>query len=107
MFRYKNTPALLAANAGALDAVCCLLSLGAELLCTNEKGHNLIHSAALRFHTNVLEYFIDNPHEGLSVWDVIVGRFAAFIPRSVQKIYLYVTSIFLSQPSRNASLKGY
>ncbi|KAF6036409.1 ANKAR [Bugula neritina] len=69
----KNTPMLLAASSGALESVCCLISLGAELLRTNEKQQNLIHLATLRFHTNVLDYFICNVHPGISVWTVLVS----------------------------------
>lgn len=64
---------LLAASSGALEAVCCLISLNAEVLRTNDKNHNLIHLATLRFHTNILEYFIAHEHPGLSVWTVLVG----------------------------------
>lgn len=66
---------LLAASSGALEAVQCLIKLGAEVLRTNEQGHNMIHLAAKRFHTNILEYFIHTKHEGISVWHVLVGQF--------------------------------
>lgn len=73
-YRAKNTPMLLASSSGALECVCCLIGLGAEILRTNEKNHNLIHLAALRFHTNILEYFINHEHPGVSVWTVLVGK---------------------------------
>ena len=73
-YRLKNTPMLLAASSGALEAVCCLIELGADILRTNEKHHNLIHLAALRFHTNILDFFISHEHPGVSVWNVLVCK---------------------------------
>lgn len=77
---------LLAASSGALEAVCCLISLGAEILRTNEKHHNLIHLAALRFHTNILDYFIRHKYPGVSVWDVLVCKFDILQYRSVSQM---------------------
>ena len=65
---------LLAASSGALESICCLIGLGAEILRTNDSGHNLIHLATLRFHTNILEYFIKHKHPGVCVWTILVGK---------------------------------
>ena len=74
MFSIGSTPLLLAASSGALSALRCLLSLGAYILRVDEEGNNLIHLAALRFHTNILEYFIQWNHPDIDVWQILVGE---------------------------------
>ena len=45
---YKWTPILLASSAGSLEAIKCLMELGANWLFHDDKGYNLIHIAAHR-----------------------------------------------------------
>ncbi|ELU04066.1 hypothetical protein CAPTEDRAFT_159631 [Capitella teleta] len=70
---YKSTPLLLAASSGALVCLKCLIDSGAQVLCTNAEGNNVIHLAAMRFHTNVLEFFIQWEHPEVPVWTLLVG----------------------------------
>ena len=70
----KSTPLLLAANAGALAGVKCLIQLGAHIGRQDEAGNNIVHLAALRFHTNVLEFFIEWNHPDVKVWEILVGK---------------------------------
>jgi ankyrin repeat protein len=42
----RKTPVMVAASAGSLEAVKCLISHGANLAFQNELGYNLIHVAA-------------------------------------------------------------
>ena len=44
----KWTPILLAASAGSLQSIKCLIALGANWTYTDDKGYNLIHIAAHR-----------------------------------------------------------
>ena len=69
-----STPLLLAASSGALSALRCLLSLGAYILRVDEEGNNMVHLAAMRFHTNILEYFIEWNHPDIQVWEILVGE---------------------------------
>ena len=64
---------LLAASAGALSALKCLIDLGAVVLRKDESGMNVIHLAAMRFHTNILEFFIQWNHPDVHVWKILVG----------------------------------
>ncbi|XP_064647682.1 ankyrin and armadillo repeat-containing protein-like isoform X2 [Lineus longissimus] len=68
-----STPLLLAASSGALSAVKCLIELGAGITRKDDGGNNMVHLAALRFHTNVLEYFIKWNHPDVHVWKLLVG----------------------------------
>lgn len=65
---------MLAASSGGLAAVKCLIDLGAYVLRTDEKSNNVIHLAALRFHTNILEFFIEWNHTDVPVWQLLVGE---------------------------------
>ena len=69
----ESTPILLAASSGALDAVKCLIGLGAQYTCIDKEGNGAVHLAALHFHTNTLEYFISWNHDEVPVWDLLVG----------------------------------
>ena len=73
-FSIGSTPLLLAASSGALTAMCCLINMGAYLLRKDEEGNNLIHLAALRFHTNILRFFIQWNHPQVPVWTLLVGE---------------------------------
>lgn len=73
----KNTPLLLAANSGALAAVKCLIALGANIRRINENGNNIIHLAALRFHTNILEHFIQWNNPAVQVWSILIEMLKA------------------------------
>ena len=68
----NETPLLLAASSGALDAVKCLLDLGANTQGVDSDGNNMVHIATLRLHTNVLEFFIVKDNLGISVWEILV-----------------------------------
>ena len=71
--RLRSSPLLLAASAGALSALKCLIDLGAVVLRKDESGMNVIHLAAMRFHTNILEFFIQWNHPDVHVWKILVG----------------------------------
>ncbi|XP_042192389.1 ankyrin and armadillo repeat-containing protein [Callorhinchus milii] len=75
---YRSTPLLLAAMVGALDVLQYLLSIGANWRKTDSKGNNLIHLAALYFHTEVLKYFIEQDMPGLPVWNLLIGMVETF-----------------------------
>lgn len=68
-----STPILLAASSGALDVIKCLIEAKAGYTVTNSQGNGVVHLAALHFHTNVLEYFIEWSNQELPVWDILVG----------------------------------
>ena len=70
----KSSPLLLAASSGALCAVMCLIELGALILKKDDSGNNIIHLAAMHFHTNVLEYFIQWDNPDVPVWSILVGK---------------------------------
>ena len=70
----KSTPLLLAASSGALKAVKCLIDMGAQVLRRDDDGDNVVHLAALRFHTNILEFFIQWSHPEVPVWSLLVGE---------------------------------
>lgn len=69
----KSTPLLLAASSGAVSVLKCLIDRGAYVLSHDENGDNAIHLAALRFHTNVLEFFIRWNHVEVDVWQTLIG----------------------------------
>lgn len=68
----RSTPLLLAASSGALAAVKCLINLGAEIRIKDTEGNNMVTLAALRFHTNVLEFLIELESVDAPVWKVLV-----------------------------------
>jgi ankyrin repeat protein len=72
-YRVKSTPLLLASSSGGLSAVKCLISLGADIRRIDAQGNNMVTLAALRFHTNVLEYFIEWNNPFIPVWRLLVG----------------------------------
>ncbi len=49
------------------------MELGAQVAKKDESGNNVIHLAALRFHTNVIEFFIKLNHRDVPVWKILVG----------------------------------
>ncbi|CAH1788258.1 unnamed protein product [Owenia fusiformis] len=69
----KSTPILLAASSGALASLRCLINLGANVTRQDDAGSSVIQLAALRFHTNILEFFIKWNREEVKVWDSLVG----------------------------------
>ena len=69
----KSTPLLLAASSGALSAVKCLIELSADIRRVDGQGDAMVILAAMRFHTNVLEYLIEWNNENVPVWDMLVG----------------------------------
>ena len=68
----RRTPILLAASSGALEAVKCLIALGANLTFLDEGNYNLINIAAHKSHTNILEYFIQNKYPQLDPWKILI-----------------------------------
>ncbi|CAF1213803.1 unnamed protein product [Adineta steineri] len=68
----QTTPLLLAATSGALDAVKCLVSLGANLAYKDTSSHTVIHVAVNNIHTNIIEYFIQLNSELVPTWPVLV-----------------------------------
>jgi ankyrin repeat protein len=77
--RLKSTPLLLAASSGALSTLKCLIDLGAYVLRCDENGNNAVHLAAMRYHANVLEFFIQWNHAEVDVWNTLVGTEADHI----------------------------
>lgn len=72
--RTKSVPLLLAASAGSLGSLKTLIDMGANILRRDEQGNNVVHLSALRFHTNVLEFFIKWDHSDVHVWTILVGK---------------------------------
>ncbi|XP_061167170.1 ankyrin and armadillo repeat-containing protein-like [Saccostrea echinata] len=68
----RSTPLLLAAGSGGLSAVKCLIKLGADISRVDAEGNGMINLAAMRFHTNVLEYLIEWGHKKAPVWTILV-----------------------------------
>lgn len=68
----NETPILLAASSGALDAVKCLIELGASVTDVDSECNNLVHIATLHLHTNILEFFIIEGDKEMSVWMIMV-----------------------------------
>ncbi|GFO42024.1 ankyrin and armadillo repeat-containing protein-like, partial [Plakobranchus ocellatus] len=68
----RSTPLLLAASSGGLAAVKCLINLGAEIRIKDAEGNNMVTLAALRFHTNILEFLIKLASPDAPVWKVLV-----------------------------------
>ncbi|XP_076094844.1 ankyrin and armadillo repeat-containing protein-like isoform X1 [Mytilus galloprovincialis] len=71
--KFRSTPLLLAASSGALSAVKCLIQLGAEISRKDSEDNGIVHLAALRLHTNVLEYLIESNYENAPVWKILVS----------------------------------
>jgi ankyrin repeat protein len=70
---YKWPPILLAASAGSLESIKCLMSSGANWTFHDDKGYNLIHIAAHRNHTNIIEYFITLSNPLMSATNIIIN----------------------------------
>ncbi|XP_065929233.1 ankyrin and armadillo repeat-containing protein isoform X4 [Magallana gigas] len=68
----RSTPLLLAASSGGLSAVKCLIKLGADISRLDGEGNGMVNLAAMRFHTNVLEYLIEWGHQKAPVWKILV-----------------------------------
>lgn len=64
---------MLAASSGAVCVVKSLIDLGAYVMRHDENGNNAVHLAALRFHTNVLEFFIEWNRGEVDVWQILIG----------------------------------
>lgn len=71
----RSTPLLLAASSGGLSAVKCLIKLGADISRLDGEGNGMVNLAAMRFHTNVLEYLIEWGHEKAPVWKILVSKY--------------------------------
>ena len=74
-FSIRSTPLLLAASSGGLSAVKCLIRLGADISRLDAEGNGMVNLAAMRFHTNVLEYLIEWSHEKAPVWKILVSMY--------------------------------
>ncbi|XP_023930596.1 ankyrin and armadillo repeat-containing protein-like [Lingula anatina] len=69
----RSPPLLLAAGAGALDCVICLINLQAKITACDSNKNNMVHLATLKLHTHVLEWLIKWDNKELPVWDLLVG----------------------------------
>ncbi len=69
----RQTPILVAASAGSLEAVKCLIKLGANISYHDEYSYNLIHLATHHSHKNVIEYFIENKYPQLHTWNLLIN----------------------------------
>ena len=69
----SSTPILLASSSGALDTVRFLIDLDVDYTITDANNNGAVHLAALHFHNNILEYFIEWDNSALPVWDLLVG----------------------------------
>lgn len=74
-FSVRSTPLLLAASSGGLSAVKCLIKLGADISRLDGEGNGMVNLAAMRFHTNVLEYLIEWGHQKAPVWKILVSKY--------------------------------
>ncbi|KAK3108352.1 hypothetical protein FSP39_006134 [Pinctada imbricata] len=68
----RSTPLLLAASSGALSVVKCLIELEADIARLDGDGNGMVNLAALRFHTNILEYLIEWNNDKVPVWRILV-----------------------------------
>ena len=75
-FSTRSSCLLLAASSGGLSAVKCLIDLGADITKVDGDGNNMVTLAALRFHTNILEFLIEWNHPDVPVWKLLVGQSA-------------------------------
>lgn len=73
----RKTPLLVAASAGSLEAVKCLISLGANITFHDENGYNIIHIAAHRNHTNIVDHFITNQYPQLPTWKLLINMLSS------------------------------
>ncbi|XP_078260750.1 ankyrin and armadillo repeat-containing protein [Rhinoraja longicauda] len=72
---YHATPLLLTAMAGAFDTLQYLLSLGADILKVDSEANNIVHLAALYFHTDILTFIIEQMIPELQVWNLLKGMY--------------------------------
>ncbi|BFY97941.1 hypothetical protein BsWGS_00981 [Bradybaena similaris] len=70
--KLMSTALLLAASAGALSVVKCLIKLSADVDARDTDNNNVVTLAALRFHTNVLQYLIEKDLPSVNVWQILV-----------------------------------
>ena len=73
-YSVRSTPLLLAASSGGLSAVKGLIGIGADFRRLDSDGNGIVSLAAMRFHTNVLEYLIEWNHPDVPVWKILVGE---------------------------------
>ena len=73
----RKTPILVAGSAGSLEAVKCLIHLGANIAFHDENGYNIIHIAAHRNRTNIIDYFIENEYPQLPTWKLLINMLAS------------------------------
>ncbi|XP_052802485.1 ankyrin and armadillo repeat-containing protein-like isoform X4 [Mya arenaria] len=69
----RSTPILLSASSGGLSVLKGLISLGADYKRVDGEGNGIVSLAAMRFHTNVLEYLIEWNSPDVHVWEILVG----------------------------------
>lgn len=65
---------MLACTAGALQSVRCIVELGAYVDRMDGFGNGVVQLAALRYHTNILEYLLHLDHADVRVWNQLVGE---------------------------------
>lgn len=69
----RSTPILLAASSGGLSVLKGLIELGADYRRLDGENNGIVSLAAMRFHTNVLEYLIEWNNPDVHVWEILVG----------------------------------
>ncbi|XP_073710736.1 ankyrin and armadillo repeat-containing protein [Misgurnus anguillicaudatus] len=69
---YRSSPLLLSATSGSVEALSFLLSIEANWRDEDSRGNNIVHLAALYFHTDVLRLLIQLNLDGLRVWKILV-----------------------------------
>uniref|UniRef100_A0A8C9S3X3 Ankyrin and armadillo repeat containing n=1 Tax=Scleropages formosus TaxID=113540 RepID=A0A8C9S3X3_SCLFO len=70
--QYQTYPLLLAASSGSVDALDYLLSIGTDWRQRDSEGNNIVHLAALYFHTHVLRHFLQLNLDELPVWRLLI-----------------------------------
>lgn len=73
----RKTPILVAGSAGSLEAVKCLIHFGANIAFHDENGYNIIHIAAHRNRTNIIDFFIENEYPQLPTWKLLINMLAS------------------------------
>ena len=75
IYRLRSTPILLAASSGGLSVLKGLIELGADYKRLDGEHNGIVSLAAMRFHTNVLEYLIEWSNPEIKVWEILVGKY--------------------------------
>lgn len=71
------TPILVATLGGHLEAVRCLVELGAQLDAIDTRGHGVVELAALGQNVEILSYLVRLPDQDLRVWRKLLKLLSA------------------------------